>query len=118
MRKPLSVLIVSSALLTMTVSCASNARQSAPVGPAPRVTTPEYAKAPCKLYARPAITLQDLEIRDAVRGEQIITCDEKRELADLANVQQQKALDEWEAARAKRRCEWWRFGTCKPPPDS
>ena len=115
MRKPLSVLIVSSALLTMTVSCASNARQSAPVGPAPRVTTPEYAKAPCVLYTRPATTLQELEIRDAIRGEQIITCDEKRELADLANVQQQKALDEWEKARALRRCPWWRFGTCKPP---
>lgn len=79
------------------------------------MTTPEYAKTPCKLYTRPALALDDLEIVAAIRGEGILTCDEKRELADLANVQQQKALDDWEAARAKRRCPIWRFGTCKPP---
>jgi len=117
MRKPLSVLIVSSALLTMTAACASQGRLSAPVGPAPRVTTPEYAKAPCTLYSRPAVTLEDLEIRDAVRGQQIIACDEKRDLADLANVQQQKALDEWERARALRRC-WNPLGWLCKPPDS
>lgn len=117
MQKPLSVLIVSSALLTMTAACANNGRLSAPVGPAPRVTTPEYAKSPCTLYTRPAVTLEDLEIIAAIRGEQLLTCDEKRELADKANIEQQKALDAWEKARALRRCEWWRFGTCKPPDD-
>ena len=117
MRKPLSVLIVSSALLTMTAACASNARLSAPVGPAPRVLTPDYAKTACTLYTRPAVTLEDLEIIAAIRGEQLLTCDEKRELAVLANAEQAKALDAWEQARALRRCPWWRFGTCKPPDD-
>jgi len=82
------------------------------------VTTPLYAKAPCKLYGPPEgreLTLQDLEITAAIRGVEIVTCDEKRVLADKANIEQQKALDAWEAERAKRRCEWWRFGTCKPP---
>jgi hypothetical protein len=87
------------------------------VGPAPRVLTPEYAKAPCTLYSRPAVTLEDLEIIAAIRGEQLLTCDEKRELAVLANAEQAKALDAWEQARALRRCPWWRFGTCKPPDD-
>jgi hypothetical protein len=63
------------------------------------------------------VTLEDLEIIAAIRGEQLLTCDEKRELAVLANAEQAKALDAWEKARALRRCPWWRFGTCKPPDD-
>lgn len=79
------------------------------------MTTPDYAKGSCTLYTRPAVTLEDLEIIAAIRGEQLVTCDEKRDLAVKANVEQQKALDAWEKARAQRRCPWWRFGTCKPP---
>ena len=115
MRKLPLALIAASGLLITLPACASQGRLSAPVGPAPRVPTPEYAKAPCTLYTRPAVTLEDLEIIAAIRGEQLLTCDEKRELAVLANAEQAKALDAWEQARAKRRCPWWRFGTCKPP---
>lgn len=82
------------------------------------MTTPEYARQACRLRLAATdrkLTLEDLEVLSAVRGEQIVTCDEKRDLADLANVQQQAALDEWEKQRALRRCPIWRFGTCKPP---
>ena len=81
------------------------------------MTTPEYAKAPCVLYSRPAVTLEDLEIIAAIRGDKLLSCDEKRDLSVTANDEQQKALDAWEAERAKRRC-WNPWGLLCKPPDS
>lgn len=83
---------------------------------APRVSPPAIADEPCQLYTLPADAQRDdLEVGYETRGAQVIACEGKRKLQKAANVEQHNALDGWEKARAKRRCEWWKFGMCKPP---
>lgn len=83
---------------------------------APRVTAEPIAEEPCRLYTLPAgATRDDLEVGYETRGAQVIACEGKRKLMAATLQAQHNALDGWEAARAKRRCEWWKFGLCKPP---
>ena len=75
-----SVLAVTVSAL-MTASCASLLPQAAEPPPV-RLAIPQTVKDPCPLYTLPSDpTLADLEAGYAIRGEQVVNCDLRRQMA-------------------------------------
>lgn len=80
MPKPPSVLAVI-ASATMTASCASLFQQAAPPPPV-RLAIPEIVTTPCPLHTLPEdASMADLEAGYAIRGEQIVGCELRRQMA-------------------------------------
>lgn len=71
---------------------------------------------PCTVTLLPTnrpLQKSDTETIIAARGVDVLECDLKREGAVQGHDTGVRKRQEWADARAKRRCPWYRFGTCR-----